>query len=109
MFGKLEIPVLGVIENMSLYRCPSCGHVDRIFASGGGKRLAEELGTELLGELPIDNKVSHGGETGVPVIVADPDGEHAEVLRRTAAEVALTAAKRAATGPRRSTLLRTVN
>ncbi len=108
MFDKLEIPVVGVIENMSHYVCPACGHHDRIFASGGGKRLAEELEVDLLGQLPIDHRVSHGGETGTPVIIASPDGQHAEVILSTAARVALAASKMSGTGPRRSSLLRTV-
>ena len=108
MFAKLEVPLLGLIENMSHYRCPACGHVDHIFSSGGGKRLAEELGIELLGQLPIDNAVSAGGETGKPVILAVPDGEHAKVFLDTAANVALAAAKLHATGPKRSSMLRTV-
>lgn len=109
MFAKLEIPLLGVVENMSLYRCPACGHVDHIFASGGGRRLAEELEVPLLGQLPIDNTVSVGGETGNPVVNAVPDGEHAKVFRELAANVALAAAKLHATGPKRSSLLRTIN
>ncbi len=108
MFAKLEVPVLGVVENMSYYRCPACGHVDNIFASGGGKRLAAELGVELLGQLPIDNKVSAGGETGNPVVNSAPDSEHAQVFLQLAANVALSAAKLHATGPKRSSLLRTV-
>ena len=108
MFAKLEVPLLGLIENMSHYRCPSCGHVDHIFSSGGGKRLAEELGVEMLGQLPIDNTVSAGGETGNPVVNAVPDGEHAKVFLDTAANVALAASKMHATGPKRSSLLRTV-
>ena len=108
MFAKLEVPVLGVVENMSHYRCPACGHVDHIFASGGGKRLAEELDVALLGQLPIDNKVSTGGETGNPVVNSAPDSEHAKAFLDLAATVALEAAKRQATGPKRSSLLRTV-
>ncbi|PRQ02843.1 Septum site-determining protein MinD [Enhygromyxa salina] len=108
MFAKLEVPLLGLIENMSHYRCPSCGHVDHIFSSGGGKRLAQELSIELLGQLPIDNSVSAGGETGNPVVNAVPDGEHAKIFLDTAANIALAAAKLHATGPKRSSLLRTV-
>jgi ATP-binding protein involved in chromosome partitioning len=108
MFGKLEIPVLGVVENMSHYRCPACGHVDHIFSSGGGKRLSEEIGVELLGQLPIDTKVSTGGETGNPVVNSAPDSEHAQAFLDFAAKVGLAAAKLHATGPKRSSLLRTV-
>jgi ATP-binding protein involved in chromosome partitioning len=108
MFEKLEVPVVGVIENMSHYQCPSCGHHDRIFASGGGKRLAEELDVELLGQLPIHPSISMGGERGAPVVVTAPDSPHAETLFKTAAAVALAASKRSGTGPKRSRMLRTV-
>jgi ATP-binding protein involved in chromosome partitioning len=108
MFAKLEVPVLGVIENMSHYRCPACGHVDHIFASGGGKRLAAELDVTLLGQLPLDTKVSTGGEVGNPVVNSAPDTEHAKTFLSLAATVALETAKRQATGPKRSSLLRTV-
>jgi len=55
MFEKVEIPILGIIENMSYYKCPACGHSDEIFSHGGGKRLAQEVGAEFFGEIPIDN------------------------------------------------------
>ena len=64
MFKKVEIPILGVVENMSYYICPACGHHDEIFARGGGKKLAKELGAVFLGEVPIDAKVRHGGDSG---------------------------------------------
>ena len=108
MFNKIEVPVLGVVENMSHYRCPACGHVDHIFQSGGGRRIAEEIGASLLGQLPIDHKVSTGGEVGNPVVNAAPDSEHAKVFLELAASVALEAAKLHALGPKRSSLLRTV-
>jgi len=88
MFKKVEIPVLGVIENMSWYTCPACGHHDEIFARGGGKKLAESLGVPLLGEVPVDNKVRFGGDTGRPVVVGAPESEHAKLFERVAAEVA---------------------
>src|SRR5262249_54950975 len=66
MFRKVEIPILGVVENMSYYVCPACGHHDEIFARGGGKTLARELGAMFLGEVPIDAKVRHGGDAGRP-------------------------------------------
>jgi len=108
MFEKVEVPVVGIIENMSHYVCPGCGHHDRIFASGGGKRLAEELGVDLLGQLPIHSAVSFGGESGEPVVTADPGGDLAKVLRETAAVVAMHASRISGTGPRRSRHLRMV-
>ena len=108
MFTKLEVPILGVVENMSHYTCPACGHRDHIFASGGGVTLARELGVELLGQVPIDNRVSHGGESGVPVVEGAPASEQARVLIEVAAKAAFAVSKASATGPKRSSLLRTV-
>ena len=108
MFNKLEVPVVGVVENMSYYVCPSCGHHDAIFASGGGAALARELGVDLLGQVPIDNKVSYGGESGVPVVEGAPASDQAKALSDVAARAALALSKLSATGPKRSSLLRTV-
>ena len=72
MFRKLEVPVLGIIENMSYYTCPDCGHVEHIFGSGGGRRTAEALGVPFLGEIPIDPGVAAGGDTGHPVVLERP-------------------------------------
>jgi len=88
MFKKVEIPILGVVENMSYYTCPACGHHDEIFARGGGKKLAQELGTIFLGEVPIDAKVRHGGDSGRPVVVGAPESEHAKIFMTLAAKVA---------------------
>jgi len=88
MFKKVEIPVLGVVENMSYYTCPACGHHDEIFSRGGGRRLAEELKVEFLGELPLDAKVRYGGDSGRPVVVGAPDSEHAKIFMTLAGQVA---------------------
>ncbi len=73
MFTKLEVPVLGIVENMSAYPCPECGHVEPIFGSGGGQRTAEELGVPLLGSIPLDPAIVTGGDTGKPVVIDRPD------------------------------------
>lgn len=109
MFGKLEVPVLGVAENMSFYRCPACGHHDEIFGAGGGERLAKEIGVELLARIPIEPSIAYGGESGVPVVESNPNSPHAKALFDLAAAAALGAAKLSATGPKRSSLLRTVD
>ncbi len=88
MFKKVEIPVLGVVENMSYYVCPACGHQDDIFSRGGGKALATELKVPLLAEVPIDAKVRHGGDSGRPVVVGAPDSEHAKIFLKVAQDVA---------------------
>ena len=97
MLQKVNVPVLGVVENMSLYRCPACGHTDEIFSRGGGKVLARELKVEFLGELMIDPKVRYGGDTGRPVIVGAPDSENAQRFATMARTVAGLLAK--AAGP----------
>jgi ATP-binding protein involved in chromosome partitioning len=94
MFKKVEIPILGVVENMSYYKCPSCGHHDDIFSHGGGKSLAQEIGTQLLGELPLHAQVRHGGDSGRPVVIGAPQSEHAAMFRRIAQLVAGEVAKR---------------
>jgi ATP-binding protein involved in chromosome partitioning len=88
MFKKVEIPILGVVENMSYYVCPACGHHDEIFARGGGQLLAKEMSAPFLGEVPIDSKVRHGGDSGRPVVVAAPESEHAKLFMQLAARVA---------------------
>jgi ATP-binding protein involved in chromosome partitioning len=88
MFKKVEIPILGVVENMSYYVCPACGHHDEIFARGGGQLLAKEIGAPFLGEVPIDSKVRHGGDSGRPVVVGAPESEHAKIFMQIAARVA---------------------
>jgi len=109
MFGKLEVPILGVVENMSHYRCPACGHHDEIFGAGGGQRLSEEIGVELLAKIPIEPAIAFGGEAGVPVVESNPDSPHSKAFFELAAAAALGVAKRAAMGPKRSSLLRTVD
>jgi ATP-binding protein involved in chromosome partitioning len=101
MFKKVEVPVLGIIENMSGYVCPACGHHDDIFARGGGRKLAGELGVTFLGELPIDARVRFGGDSGRPVVVGAPESEHAKLFLEIAARVATKIGAQAAVGPKR--------
>ncbi|WJG10653.1 iron-sulfur cluster carrier protein ApbC [Aliiglaciecola sp. LCG003] len=75
MFNKVNIPVLGVIENMSYYQCRQCGHKDFVFASGGGQKLASQYAVELLGQLPLDIQIRQHADGGEPLIVAEPDSE----------------------------------
>ncbi len=109
MFKKLEVPVVGVVENMSYYRCPSCGHHDEIFGVGGGERLSKEFDVAVLGQIPIDPKVAFGGESGLPIVESAPDSDIAKALIDVAARAALETSKLSATGPKRSSLLRTVD
>ncbi len=83
MFNKVRIPVLGVVENMSLHVCTQCGHAEPIFDTGGGARVAAEYGTVLLGSLPLDRRIREG-DAGRPVVAADPEGELASRYRMIA-------------------------
>jgi ATP-binding protein involved in chromosome partitioning len=105
MFQKVEIPILGIVENMSFYRCPSCGHHDEIFSHGGGKRLAGEMQIDFLGEIPIDTRIRFGGDSGVPVVASAPDSEHATRFLDIASRVALKIADRVLSQPKRSARL----
>lgn len=109
MFKKLEVPVLGIAENMSHYRCPSCGHHAEIFGVGGGERLAKEFEVDVLARIPIEPSIAYGGEAGRPVVETTPESEHAQAFIELAARAALETSRRSATGPKRSSLLRTVD
>jgi ATP-binding protein involved in chromosome partitioning len=77
MFEKVSIPVLGIVENMSVHVCTQCGHVDHIFGAGGGERMASEYGVRLLGELPLDTRVREEADSGRPTVIAAPDSPRA--------------------------------
>jgi ATP-binding protein involved in chromosome partitioning len=77
MFEKVSIPVLGIVENMSVHVCTQCGHVDHIFGAGGGERMATEHGVRLLGELPLDTRVREEADSGRPTVIAAPDSPRA--------------------------------
>ncbi len=102
MFEKVEIPILGVVENMSYYKCPSCGHHDEIFSHGGGKRLAQEVGTQFFGEIPIDTRIRFGGDAGVPIVISSPDSENAQRFVELATKTAIAIAKNVLSKPKRS-------
>ena len=102
MFEKVEIPILGIIENMSYYKCPACGHTDEIFSHGGGKRLAQEVGTDFFGEIPIDTRIRFGGDAGVPIVMASPDSENAQRFMELASKTALKIAGNVLSKPKRS-------
>ena len=89
MFEKVGIPILGIVENMSIHVCPKCGHESHIFGSGGAERMCKEYGTELLGQLPLDESIREQADSGKPTVVADPDGKSAEIYRRIARRCAV--------------------
>lgn len=88
MFRKVDIPVLGVVENMSLYECPNCGELSHLFGAGGGERVAKEFGVPLLAELPLDARIREDADGGHPTVAADPDGKLAERYRHAARHLA---------------------
>ena len=88
MFDKLNVPVFGVIENMSSFVCPHCGERTDVFGHGGGRRAAEELGLEFLGEIPLDIQTRIGADTGVPIVESQPDSDQARAFFHVAEQVA---------------------
>jgi ATP-binding protein involved in chromosome partitioning len=84
MFQKVNVPVLGIVENMSYYLCPECGHREEIFKHGGGRRTAEELKVPFLGEIPLDPKVAIGGDSGRPIVAGEPKSAVSEAYLRIA-------------------------
>ncbi len=88
MFEKVEIPVLGVIENMSTHICSKCGHEEHIFGSGGGSRMAEQYDVDFLGALPLDIRIREETDAGKPTVVADPECRIAQIYREIARRVA---------------------
>jgi ATP-binding protein involved in chromosome partitioning len=89
MFEKVGIPILGVVENMSFHVCPKCGHESHIFGSGGAERMSRDYGTELLGQLPLDESIRSQADSGKPTVVSEPDGKVAEIYRRIARRCAV--------------------
>lgn len=95
MFEKVGIPILGIVENMSIHICSSCGHEEHIFGSGGATRLARDNEVEVLGSLPLDIRIREQTDGGRPTVVADPQGRVAEIYRQIARRVAVKVAERA--------------
>jgi ATP-binding protein involved in chromosome partitioning len=89
MFEKVGIPILGVVENMSFHVCPKCGHQSHIFGAGGAERMCRDYGTELLGQLPLDEAIRSQTDSGKPTVVSDPDGPTAAIYRRIARRCAV--------------------
>lgn len=95
MFAKVNVPVLGVIENMSIHICSKCANEERIFGEGGGKRMSDEENVALLGDLPLDISIRQLADEGKPTVVAEPEGRitqmYVEMARKVAAKLALKA------------------
>jgi ATP-binding protein involved in chromosome partitioning len=104
MFEKVSVPVLGIVENMSVHVCSNCGHAEHIFGAGGGARMAEQYGVKLLGELPLDVHIREEADGGRPTVVAAPDSPRAQayfdMARRTAGALAMRARDRSSVFPK---------
>ena len=88
MFDKVNIPVLGIVENMSTFICPHCRQETAIFDHGGAKTAAEKMGIRFLGEIPLDLAVREGGDRGLPIVAGQPDGPQAKAFMEAAQQVA---------------------
>lgn len=95
MFEKVGVPILGVVENMAVHVCTNCGHVEHIFGADGGKKMAAEFGIDYLGALPLNLQIRQQADSGTPTVVADPQGEIAQLYQGVARQVALTVAAKA--------------
>jgi ATP-binding protein involved in chromosome partitioning len=104
MFQKVEVPVLGIVENMSIHICSKCGHEEHIFGSGGGQSMSDQYGIDLLGSLPLDIHIREETDSGKPTVVAQPESRitemYREIARKTAAKLSLQAKDYAAKFPR---------
>jgi ATP-binding protein involved in chromosome partitioning len=87
MFNKVNVPVLGIVENMSTFVCPHCGEATDIFKHGGAERTAEQLGVPFLGRIPLDPEIVAGGDAGIPIVAARLDGPYAEAFGELARRV----------------------
>jgi ATP-binding protein involved in chromosome partitioning len=87
MFRKVNVPILGIVENMSYFVCPSCGERSDIFSHGGARHEAERLGVPFLGEVPLHMAIREKSDAGLPVVATEPDGPHAKIYRDIAAKV----------------------
>ena len=95
MFEKVDIPILGIVENMSTHICSNCGHAEAIFGSGGGEKMCAEYGVEFLGALPLTMSIREQTDSGKPTVVAEPDGPVARIYRNIARKIAVKVAEKA--------------
>jgi ATP-binding protein involved in chromosome partitioning len=95
MFEKVGVPILGIVENMAVHVCSSCGHAEHIFGSGGAERMGAQYGVEVLGSLPLDIKIREQTDSGRPTVVAEPDGPIALAYKEIARKVAVRIAEKA--------------
>ncbi len=89
MFEKVDVKIIGIVENMSTHICSNCGHEEHIFGAGGGEKMCADYNTELLGSLPLDIRIREQADSGAPTVVADPDGNLSKVYKQIARRVAV--------------------
>jgi ATP-binding protein involved in chromosome partitioning len=103
MFAKVDVPVLGIVENMAVHVCSACGHSEHVFGAGGGERMAAQYGVPLLGALPLDIRIREQADSGAPTVAAEPSSAIAlayrDIARRTAARLSLQARNKAIAMP----------
>ena len=95
MFQKVNVPILGLVENMSVFVCPQCGHVEHIFGEGGAKRMSETYHVDVLGQLPLDAKIREEADSGAPTVISSPQSLAGKVYREIALKAAAAIAKTA--------------
>jgi ATP-binding protein involved in chromosome partitioning len=95
MFEKVGVTILGLVENMSVYVCPNCGHTEHIFGADGGRKMSAEYGVDYLGALPLNLSIREQADSGRPTVVSDPDGEIAAIYKSVARQMAVKIAQRA--------------
>lgn len=95
MFEKVGIPILGIVENMSTHICSNCGHAEAIFGAGGGEKMCADFGVDFLGALPLTMAIREQADSGRPTVVAEPDGQIAEIYKNIARKVAVKVAEKA--------------
>jgi ATP-binding protein involved in chromosome partitioning len=100
MFQKVDVPLLGIIENMSSFCCPNCGHISPIFGHGGARAEATKLGVPFLGEVPLDMNIRETSDDGRPIVATGPDSHHAKIYKDIAAKVWASLDKAAKPAPR---------
>jgi ATP-binding protein involved in chromosome partitioning len=95
MFEKVGIPILGIVENMSTHICSNCGHAEAIFGTGGGEKMCKDYDVDFLGALPLTMAIREQADSGKPTVVADPDGQIAEIYKRIARKIAIKVGEKA--------------
>jgi len=88
MFEKVNVPILGIVENMSTHICSKCGHEEHIFGEGGAERMSADYGIDLLGQLPLDMRIREQVDSGRPTLVTDPEGDISRIYKEIARKVA---------------------